>query len=137
MENQAIFQFETPAGTFFADPIEVIRKLRVATHNRIDELIDKADYFAAIDAPVFIEDENGNKVVNPNKREFDPESEDSRRLLHEANLATEQVYDAFRYAFKLSRFDSKTGNGVTEGFLIDLIRSFLDFVKRVKKNTPQ
>lgn len=136
MDSTAIFSYETPAGTFYADPVEVIRKVRKATNNQIDELFEKASYLSAIDAPKTIVDENGAEVRNPFRREYDHNEEECRRLLHEANIATDQVLDAFRYAFNLKRFDPRTGEGATESFVIDLVEKFREFVKLVKKNTP-
>lgn len=132
-KGQKSFPYETPAGKKFADPTEVLRKLRSFTNNQIDELHNKAYYLTCIQMSKTILTDEG-EVPNPDYQQYDPEDQDCRRKFVEGNKAYETISDAVRYAFDLPKFDKNTGLGATEEFIFDLYNRFSDFFTELKKN---
>ena len=131
MSPYDIFSFDTPSGKRHADPTEVIRVLRQATANRVDELAGKARLLGRLAQDPTLEDGS----LNPDHYPFNPDSPDDLAALQEACDAHRVLVHALRAAFALAPFNPQTGEGATEKFCCELYNQFMDFLIEVQKKT--
>ena len=116
-----VFGFQYQGTLVYADPIAVLRALKLATRGRLSKLIEEANAINPVPGP---------DAAPP------PDPEDPRHLT--ALLARGGLAGAVVSAFGLPPFDPMSGQGTLEEEALDLLRAFLEWqhAKKLSGETP-
>lgn len=114
--ERSIFCFPSPDGqsTLYEDPLRIRRELLLASKNQLPKWLDEVKNQEQIDAL--------------------PEGIKDQEILKNHELEA-KIIEVGRKAFGCPPVDFRTGEGVTDAYVLETMKLYLDWMRQKKTNT--
>lgn len=114
-QERSIFSFPSPDGssTLFEDPLRIRRELLLASKNMLPKWLEE--------------------IKTDEQIELMPEGIKDQAIIRNHELEA-KIIDVARQAFGCPPVDFQTGEGVTDAYVLETIKRYLDWMNQKKTN---